>query len=119
MQLPPRFLQSARLNLDPVSGEQAPKNTADANPICAWLLHNFLDYTRGAAEPDMPIRAMTAVAWACDHAPPGCGDAGKAHRMVVYDDAPHSFFDRTFADHRKACDDAWRQILAFVKENNT
>jgi carboxymethylenebutenolidase len=46
-------------------------------------------------------------------------DAGKAHRMVVYDDAPHSFFDRTFADHREACDDAWRQILAFVKENNT
>jgi carboxymethylenebutenolidase len=43
-------------------------------------------------------------------------DAGKAHRMVVYDDAPHSFFDRTFADHREACDDAWRQILAFVKE---
>jgi integrase len=47
------------------------------------LLHNFLDYTRGAAEPDMPIRAMTAVAWACDHAPPGCGDAGKAHRLMV------------------------------------
>ena len=47
------------------------------------LLHNFLDYTCGAAEPDMPIRAMTAVAWACDHAPPGCGDAGKAHRLMV------------------------------------
>jgi carboxymethylenebutenolidase len=45
-------------------------------------------------------------------------DAGKAHRMVVYDGAPHSFFDRTFADHKEACDDAWRQILAFVKENN-
>jgi len=43
-------------------------------------------------------------------------DAGKAHRMVVYDDAPHSFFDRTFAEHKEACDDAWRQILAFVKE---
>jgi carboxymethylenebutenolidase len=41
--------------------------------------------------------------------------AGVPHRMVVYDGAPHSFFDRTFAEHRAACDDAWRQILAFVR----
>jgi carboxymethylenebutenolidase len=45
-------------------------------------------------------------------------DAGKAHRMVVYEDAPHSFFDRRFEDHREACEDSWRQILSFVKENN-
>jgi carboxymethylenebutenolidase len=44
-------------------------------------------------------------------------DAGKAHRMVVYEGAPHSFFDRTFEAHREACDDSWRQILAFVEEN--
>ena len=49
----------------------------------ARLLRSFLDYARGATAPDMPIRAMTAVAWACDHAPPGCGDAGKAHRLMV------------------------------------
>jgi carboxymethylenebutenolidase len=40
--------------------------------------------------------------------------AGVPHRMVVYDGAPHSFFDRTFAEHRAACDDAWRQMLDFV-----
>ena len=34
--------------------------------------------------------------------------------MVIYDGAPHSFFDRTFAEHEAACDDAWRQILGFV-----
>jgi carboxymethylenebutenolidase len=44
-------------------------------------------------------------------------EAGVPHRMVVYDGAPHSFFDRTFEEHRDACEDAWRQILAFVKEN--
>jgi integrase len=49
----------------------------------ARLLRSFLDYTRGAVAPGMPIRAMAAVAWACDHAPPGCGDAGKAHRLMV------------------------------------
>lgn len=43
--------------------------------------------------------------------------AGKAHTMVVYDGAPHSFFDRSFNEHKEACDDAWRQILAFVGEH--
>lgn len=42
-------------------------------------------------------------------------EAGVPNRMVVYDGAPHSFFDRTFAEHKAACDDAWRQILGFVE----
>lgn len=41
-------------------------------------------------------------------------EAGVEHRMVVYDGAPHSFFDRTFAEHEAACADAWRQILGFA-----
>ena len=45
-------------------------------------------------------------------------DAGKAHRMVVYEGAPHSFFDRTFDEHKEACEDSWRQILAFIKEES-
>jgi integrase/recombinase XerD len=47
------------------------------------LLRSFLDYACGATAPGMTIRAMTAVAWASDHAPPGCGDAGKAHRLMI------------------------------------
>jgi len=35
-------------------------------------------------------------------------------KMAVYPDAPHSFFDRTFDQHREACDDAWRQMLELV-----
>ena len=42
-------------------------------------------------------------------------DSGISNRMVVYEGAPHSFFDRTFAEHQTACDDAWRQILSFVE----
>jgi integrase/recombinase XerD len=49
----------------------------------ARLLCSFLDCACGATAPGMPIRAMTAVAWACDHAPSGCGDAGKAHRLII------------------------------------
>jgi carboxymethylenebutenolidase len=41
-------------------------------------------------------------------------DARVPHTMAVYDGAPHSFFDRTFKEHAAACEDAWRQILAFV-----
>jgi carboxymethylenebutenolidase len=40
--------------------------------------------------------------------------AGVPHRTVVYDGAPHSFFDRKAADHADASDDAWRQILGFM-----
>ena len=34
--------------------------------------------------------------------------------IVVYDGAPHSFFDRGFEEHRDACDDAWRRMLRFI-----
>jgi integrase len=47
------------------------------------LLRSFLDHARSTTAPGIPIRAMTAVVWACDHAPPGCGDAGKTHRLMV------------------------------------
>jgi integrase len=49
----------------------------------ARLLRSFLDHALGATAPSMPIRATTAVAWACDHAPSGCGDAGKAYRLMI------------------------------------
>ena len=36
------------------------------------------------------------------------------HHLVTYPGAPHSFFDRTFADFRQECDDAWRRVLGFM-----
>ena len=39
--------------------------------------------------------------------------------LHVYDGMPHSFFDRTYAEHREACEDAWRQIQAFVRAHST
>ena len=41
-------------------------------------------------------------------------DAGVEHTMVMYEGAPHSFFDRTFTEHREASADAWRQIMSFM-----
>ena len=34
--------------------------------------------------------------------------------MTVFEGAPHSFFDRTFAEHRDACTEAWAKMLSFM-----
>jgi carboxymethylenebutenolidase len=45
-------------------------------------------------------------------------EAGVEHETKVYPDAPHSFFDRGFAEWKDACDDAWRRMLDFVKKHS-
>ena len=40
--------------------------------------------------------------------------AGVEHEIVVYDGAPHSFFDRKQEEFADASEDAWRRTLAFV-----
>ena len=40
--------------------------------------------------------------------------AGIEHELVVYDGAPHSFFDRKQAEFADASADAWRRTLAFI-----
>jgi carboxymethylenebutenolidase len=39
---------------------------------------------------------------------------GVEAELRVYDGAPHSFFDRSFAEHRDACADAWVRMLDFI-----
>jgi carboxymethylenebutenolidase len=45
-------------------------------------------------------------------------DAKADHEMHIYEGAPHSFFDRSFAEWKDACDDAWRRMLGFIKKNS-
>jgi len=40
--------------------------------------------------------------------------AGITHTTVVYEGAPHSFFDRKQAEFAEASADAWRQVLHFM-----
>jgi carboxymethylenebutenolidase len=40
--------------------------------------------------------------------------AGAEVTAHVFEGAPHSFFDRLFAEHAKDCDEAWRLMLEFV-----
>jgi carboxymethylenebutenolidase len=41
-------------------------------------------------------------------------NAGADVEAVVYDGAPHSFFDRAFAEWEDACRDAWEHVLALT-----
>jgi carboxymethylenebutenolidase len=45
--------------------------------------------------------------------------AGVAHETHVYEGAPHSFFDRTQAQHAEASADAWQRVLSFVRAHTT
>src|SRR4051812_3026572 len=36
--------------------------------------------------------------------------------IVVYPDAPHSFFDRKYEQYAEACEDAWRRVLGFLSD---
>ncbi len=44
-------------------------------------------------------------------------EAKVPHEEHVYEGAPHSFFDRSYAQWKDACDDAWQRMLDFVKRH--
>ena len=45
--------------------------------------------------------------------------AGVEHEVVVYDGAPHSFFDRRQQDFAEASEDAWQRTIAFIERHST
>jgi carboxymethylenebutenolidase len=62
----------------------------------------------GGADEGIPVDQVTAFEQALT-------DAGVEHELVVYDGAPHSFFDRKQEQFADASDDAWSRVLAFVE----
>ena len=77
--------------------------------------------THRAAEIDAPILALQAgddqnitaeLNAAFDQA---LTEAGVEHQLVVYEGAPHSFFDRKHEEFAAASDDAWSRTLAFLE----
>jgi carboxymethylenebutenolidase len=40
--------------------------------------------------------------------------AGIRNEVIVYEGAPHSFFDRKQADYAAECEDAWARVIAFL-----
>ena len=45
-------------------------------------------------------------------------EAGVEHEIVVYDGAPHSFFDRKQQEYAEASEDAWQRTLAFIAQHS-
>jgi carboxymethylenebutenolidase len=80
----------------PVPADQAPR-------IHAPVLGLF-----GGDDPSIPASDITAFDGALTR-------ANVKHELKTYPGAPHSFFDRTFKEHKAECDDAWRRVLAFMK----
>lgn len=44
--------------------------------------------------------------------------AGIEHQIVIYEGAPHSFFDRRATEYAEASTDAWTKMLAFIQQHN-
>ena len=61
----------------------------------------------GGADPGIPPEQVEALER-------GLSEAGVEHEIVTYPGAPHSFFDRRFEEHARACEDAWRRVLTFL-----
>src|SRR5207253_295349 len=61
----------------------------------------------GGADQGIPTETVEDFRQALD-------EAGVSNEIVIYPGAPHSFFDRAFAQYADACDDAWRRMLAFM-----
>jgi carboxymethylenebutenolidase len=45
-------------------------------------------------------------------------DAGVEHELVVYEGAPHSFFDRKQDEFAGASEDAWARVLEFLERHS-
>lgn len=44
--------------------------------------------------------------------------AGVAHEIKIYDGAPHSFFDRKYAEFATESADAWDKVLGFIRSKS-
>jgi len=64
----------------------------------------------GGADPKVTSAHVDAFQGALD-------DAGVPNELVVYEGAPHSFFDRSAAEHQDAATDAWTRVLRFIEAN--
>lgn len=45
-------------------------------------------------------------------------EAGVENEIVIYDGAPHAFFDRAFEQFADECKDAWKRILSFIETHS-
>jgi carboxymethylenebutenolidase len=80
--------------------------------------------TQRADELEAPILALQAgadqhiTAEMNDEFERALAEAGVEHELVIYEGAPHSFFDRRQEDFAEASEDAWRRVLEFLDRHS-
>jgi len=84
----------------------SPGPTARASELAAPILALM-----GGDDPGIPPDEVQAFDAALDQ-------AGLEHEVVVYPDAPHSFFDRKYEEFAADSEDAWRRVLAFLERHS-
>jgi carboxymethylenebutenolidase len=62
---------------------------------------------QGGDDPGIPVEDSRALDQALL-------EAGVEHEVVIYDGAPHSFFDRKYEEFAADSEDAWNRVLAFL-----
>jgi len=85
------------------NGTPAPADVADRIECPVLAIYGEADQGIGADVRAAFDRALDA--------------AGVEHRTLVYEGAPHSFFDRKAADYADASASAWAETLAFIGDH--
>ena len=86
-----------------------PEETAGAIDRTAGMACPILALM-GGDDPSIPLDAVEEFRTALE-------EAGTPHEVVVYPGAPHSFFDRRYAEFADDSADAWRRVLEFIEAN--
>jgi carboxymethylenebutenolidase len=63
---------------------------------------------QGGDDPGIPVEDSQAFDAAL-------AEAGVEHEVVIYDGAPHSFFDRKQEEFANDSEDAWNRVLGFLE----
>ncbi len=83
-------------------GGSSPAEEARAGRLTAPVLAIY-----GGADENITEEHAEEFAAALDY-------VGVLQETVIYDGAPHSFFDRKMDEHEQACADAWHRVLRFM-----
>ena len=89
-------------------GRPGPANDGTPGPIQrAGEMRAPVLALQGGDDPGIPVEDSQAF----DRA---LSEAGVEHEVVIYEGAPHSFFDRKYEEFAADSEDAWNRVLAFL-----
>jgi carboxymethylenebutenolidase len=110
-------MAAADLSINGVVGFYGYPDRADFPVGAPPVITQIDDFTcpilalQGGDDPGIPVEVDIEFQDALDN-------AGRTDKVIVYDGAPHSFFDRKYSEFADASQDAWQRILDFIAQNS-